>query len=83
MKKGKSVRGQNTFNVNLANQKPIQYYTVYIRLLCTVHIRTGYKRRMSFTRKSSKCTVCPKISAPFFIVNYCIKWATTSWTYSM
>ena len=25
--------------------------------------------------------VCPRSSAPFYVVNYYIKWATTSWTY--
>jgi len=27
-------------------------------------------------------TVCPKSSAPFYIVSYFMKWVTTSWTYS-
>ena len=27
-------------------------------------------------------TVCPRSSDPFYIVAYCIKWDTTSWTYS-
>jgi len=28
-------------------------------------------------------TVCPRSSDPFYVVTYCIKWVTTSWTYSM
>ena len=28
-------------------------------------------------------TVCPKSNAPFYIVTYCTKWVTTSWTYSI
>ena len=28
------------------------------------------------------CTICPRSSYPFYIVTYCIKWVTTSWTYS-
>ena len=32
----------------------------------------------------TKCiTVCPGSSGPFYIVTYCIKWVTTSWSYSM
>ena len=27
-------------------------------------------------------TVCPRSSYPFYIVTYCLKWITTSWTYS-
>ena len=27
-------------------------------------------------------TICPGSSDPFYIVNYCIKWVTTSWTHS-
>ena len=27
-------------------------------------------------------TVCPGSSVPFYIVTYCIKWVTTSWTHS-
>ena len=27
-------------------------------------------------------TVCPRSSDPFHIVSFCIKWVTTSWTYS-
>ena len=27
-------------------------------------------------------TVCPRISDPFYVVLYYIKWVTTSWTYS-
>ena len=29
-----------------------------------------------------KCTVCPRSLDPIYIVNYYIKWATTSWTYN-
>ena len=29
------------------------------------------------------CTVCPRSSAPFYIVAYFIKWVTTSWAYSI
>ena len=29
-----------------------------------------------------KYTVCPKSSDPLYIVTYCIKWVTTSWTHS-
>ena len=28
-------------------------------------------------------TICPWSSDPFYIVTYCIKWVTTSWTYSI
>ena len=28
-------------------------------------------------------TVCPRRSEPFYILSYCIKWVTTSWTYSI
>ena len=28
-------------------------------------------------------TVCPRSSDPFYIVSHCIKWVTTSWTYSI
>ena len=28
-------------------------------------------------------TVCPKSSDSFYVVNYYIKWVTTSWTYSV
>ena len=31
---------------------------------------------------SNLYTVCPRGSDPFHIVNYYIKWVTTSWTYS-
>ena len=43
--------------------------------------------RVYFIRESKKygklwkiATVCPKSSNPFHIVNYYIKWVTTSWT---
>ena len=26
-------------------------------------------------------TICPRSSDPFYIVSYCIKWVTTSWTH--
>ena len=28
-------------------------------------------------------TICPRSSAPFYIVSYYIKWVTTSWTHSI
>ena len=30
----------------------------------------------------SYLTVCPRSIDPFYIVSYCIKWVTKSWTYS-
>ena len=30
--------------------------------------------------ESTLLTICPRSSAPFYIVTYNIKWATTSWT---
>ena len=38
------------------------------------------KARYLVNSAIKKDTVCPRSSDPFYIVTYCIKWVTTSWT---
>ena len=38
---------------------------------------------MLFVTGRTNTTVCPRSSDLYYIVTYCIKWVTTSWTYSI
>ena len=43
---------------------------------------TYWKSNQSNSILFSLGTICPRSSDPYYIVSYCIKWVTTSWTYS-
>ena len=44
--------------------------------------QSNSKKRTEDRHNNIVHTVCPRSSAPFYIVTYYIKWGTTSWTYS-
>ena len=51
--------------------------SVYNLNMCGINMQVGMPHR-----DAPFDTVCPRSSAPFYVITYYIKWVTTSWTYS-
>ena len=45
-------------------------------------LRQDTIKRKIFDNKFTISPICPRSSYPIYIVSYCMKWVTTSWTYS-
>ena len=58
-----------------------KFYTVCLKSHDPCHIVSYYGSRV-LGHTVFKSTVCPRSSDTLYIVTYCIKWVTTSWTNS-
>ena len=77
------LKGRGVCNISYLHNSFIRRQKIKFR----VHFHKSEGKKWSNKNKgigvyiiSSIYTVYPRSSCPFYLVSYCIKWATTSWT---
>ena len=55
------------------------YFNEFLKPFCLYNINNFYNNNNN-NNQAVRNTIYPRSSDPFYIVSYCIKWVTTSWT---